>query len=57
MRWDFDEEVSREDTGCVKYDLRKEVFGSGDIIPMWVADMDFKTPDFIISALKKRLDT
>jgi cysteine-S-conjugate beta-lyase len=56
MRWDFDEEVSREDTGCVKYDLRKEVFGSGDIIPMWVADMDFKTPDFIISALRKRLE-
>lgn len=55
MRWDFDEEVSREDTGCVKYDLRKEVFGTGDVIPMWVADMDFKTPDFIISAIKKRL--
>lgn len=55
MRWDFDEEVSREDTGCVKYDLRKEVFGTGDVIPMWVADMDFKTPDFIISALEKRL--
>ena len=56
MRWDFDEEVSREGTGCVKYDLRKEVFGSGDVIPMWVADMDFKTPDFIISALRKRLE-
>lgn len=56
MRWDFDEEVSREGTYCVKYDLRKKVFGSGDVIPMWVADMDFKTPDFIISALRKRLD-
>ena len=55
MRWDFDEEVSREDTGCVKYDLRKEVFGTGDVIPMWVADMDFKTPDFIIGAIEKRL--
>lgn len=56
MRWDFDEKVSRENTGCVKYDLRKEVFGSGDVIPMWVADMDFKTPDFIIRAIKKRLE-
>lgn len=56
MRWDFDEEVSREDTDCVKYDLRKEVFGSGNVLPMWVADMDFKTPDFIISALRKRLN-
>jgi len=56
MRWDFDEEISRENTGCVKYDLRKKVFGSEDIIPMWVADMDFKTPDFIIGAMKKRLE-
>lgn len=56
MRWDFDEEVSRENTGCVKYDLRKEVFGTGNVIPMWVADMDFKTPDFIIRAMEKRLE-
>jgi cystathionine beta-lyase len=56
MRWDFDEEIPREGTGCVKYDLRKEVFGSMDVIPMWVADMDFKTPDFIISALRKRIE-
>jgi cystathionine beta-lyase len=56
MRWDFDEDVSREGSDCLKYDRRKEIFGYGDIIPMWVADMDFKTPDFIISALKKRLE-
>jgi cystathionine beta-lyase len=56
MKRDFDEEVSREGTDCVKYDLRKEIFGTDDIIPMWVADMDFKTPDFIINALRKRLD-
>lgn len=55
MKWNFDEAVSREGTNCVKYDLRKETFGSDDLIPMWVADMDFKTPDFIISALRKRL--
>ncbi len=56
MKWNFDEEVSREGTDCVKYDLRKETFGTGDVIPMWVADMDFKTPDFIIRALRKRLE-
>ncbi len=56
MSWNFDEEVNREGTDCVKYDLRKEVFGTGNVIPMWVADMDFRTPDFIISALRKRLD-
>jgi len=56
MKWNFDEPVSREGTNCVKYDLRTETFGSSDLIPMWVADMDFRTPGFIISALRKRLD-
>jgi cystathionine beta-lyase len=56
MKWNFDEAVSREGTSCVKYDLRKETFGSDELIPMWVADMDFRTPDFIISALRKRLE-
>ncbi len=55
MKWNFDEAVSREGTNCVKYDLRKEIFGTSELIPMWVADMDFRTPDFIISALRKRL--
>jgi len=55
MKWNFDEAVSREGTNCVKYDLRKEVFGTSELIPMWVADMDFRTPDFIISAIRKRL--
>ena len=56
MRWNFDEPVSREGTTCVKYDLREETFGTKDVIPMWVADMDFKTPDFIVKALQTRLD-
>ncbi|MBK7627028.1 MAG: putative C-S lyase [Bacteroidales bacterium] len=56
MIWNFDEPVAREGTNCIKYDLREDTFGEKDVIPMWVADMDFKTPDFIISALRKRLD-
>jgi cystathionine beta-lyase len=56
MSWNFDEEVLREGTNCIKYDLRKEIFGNDKVIPMWVADMDFKTPDFIINSLKKRLE-
>jgi cystathionine beta-lyase len=55
MKWNFDEPVTREGTNCIKYDLRKETFGKEDVIPMWVADMDFKTPDFIINALSLRL--
>ncbi len=56
MTYNFDEPVSRQGTNCVKYDLRSEVFGDASVIPMWVADMDFKTPPFIIEALKKRLE-
>ena len=37
----------REGTDCIKYDLREETFGIKNVIPMWVADMDFNTPDFI----------
>ena len=54
MNWNFDEEVARERTNCVKFDLRKNVFGSADVIPMWVADMDFRTPDFIIRRAQKK---
>jgi len=52
----FDEPVAREGTNCIKYDLREDTFGSKDVIPMWVADMDFKTPDFIISSLRERIN-
>jgi cystathionine beta-lyase len=54
--WNFDESIAREGTGCIKYDRRKETFGKDDVIPMWVADMDFRTPGFIVSALQQRLD-
>jgi len=55
MMWNFDEPTPREGTNCIKYDRREEVFGKKDIIPMWVADMDFNTPDFITSALRDQL--
>lgn len=55
MRWNFDEPALREGTNCIKYDLRKETFVAPDVIPMWVADMDFNTPSFIIEALSRRL--
>ena len=56
MKYNFDEIVNRENTDSVKYDLRKVIFEKEDVIPMWVADMDFKTPDFIINAIKERLN-
>lgn len=54
--WNFDEPVNREGSGCIKYDLRKETFGKSDVIPMWVADMDFLTPEFIVRALQERMN-
>jgi cystathionine beta-lyase len=56
MMWNFDEPVRREGTNCIKYDLRQDTFGVKDVIPMWVADMDFNTPDFIVKALQGRLN-
>jgi len=55
MIYNFDEPVIRQHTNSVKYDLRKKIFDNEDLIPMWVADMDFKTAPFIIDSLKKRL--
>lgn len=54
--YNFDEIVPRKGTGCVKHDMVKELYGRDDLLPMWVADMDFRTPDFIIEALRKRLE-
>ena len=51
MTYNFDETIDRLNTNSLKWDARKHYFGSDDILPMWVADMDFKTPDFIKNAI------
>jgi cysteine-S-conjugate beta-lyase len=56
MTWNFDEPAGREGTNCIKYDLREETFGTKDVIPMWVADMDFNTPDFVINSMRNHLN-
>ena len=56
MKYDFDKIIDRADTNCVKYDLRKAVFGNPEVLPMWVADMDFETPDFVREAVMKRAE-
>jgi cysteine-S-conjugate beta-lyase len=52
--YNFDEITDRKNTSCIKWDYTKEFLGEADVLPMWVADMDFKTPDFIIDAVKER---
>ncbi len=56
MRYDFDEPIKRENTDSVKFDYTGEYFGTSDLTPMWVADMDFRTPDFIMEAIRKRTE-
>lgn len=50
----FDEGAQREGTECEKWDSRKEVFGRADVIPLWVADMDFPSPAAVKEALVER---
>ena len=54
MKYDFDQICSRQNTNCSKWDAAKTMFGSEDVIPMWVADMDFPTAHPIVEALGKR---
>lgn len=56
MTYNFDEQIDRTNTNCIKYDARKAFFGKPDVLPLWVADMDFRTPDFIVEAIKKRAE-
>lgn len=54
MTFDFDKVIVREGTASVKFDGRTERFGSTDILPLWVADMDFSAPTAVTKALEKR---
>ncbi len=56
MKYDFDRVHSRKNTGSAKWDAVKAIFGSEDVIPMWVADMDFPAAKPIVEALKKRAE-
>ncbi len=54
MKYDFDKQINRENTNSFKYDIRNDYFGTKDVMPLWVADMDFETPDFIREAIIER---
>lgn len=55
MRYDFDKIVDRRATGALKLEVLEERYGRADLLPLWVADMDFETPPFIVEALRARL--
>ncbi len=59
----FDTLIDRRGSGALKTDALRERFtmyrnedGKDDLLPMWVADMDFATPDFILDAIRQRLE-
>ncbi len=54
MKFNFDKIVDRDGTNAVKYDLRELFFGTNDVIPMWVADMEFEAPPCVSKAIIKR---
>jgi len=54
MECPFDQVVDRRNTGCIKWDGVLEAFGREDLLPMWVADMDFRTPPAVIQAVSER---
>lgn len=56
MSFDFDQEIQRENTGSVKFDGRQQYFGTTDVLPLWVADMDFAVPECVTRALQERIN-
>lgn len=54
VTFDFDQQIDRTNTGSVKFDARGKVFGTEDVLPMWVADTDFAAPDEVVQALIAR---
>ena len=56
MKYNFDEAVDRKDNHSMKYNDLESKFGTSDVIPLWVADMDFKTAQPVIDALHRKAD-
>ncbi|MGN1031334.1 MAG: cystathionine beta-lyase, partial [Butyricicoccaceae bacterium] len=57
MIYDFDERIDRRNTNSAKWDMLGETFGNPDALPMWVADMEFRCPQPVIDAVKRRAES
>lgn len=55
-KFNFDKVIDRSKSSSVKWESTKNVFGTDDVLPMWVADMDFHPPEEVIDAIRDRLD-
>lgn len=56
MKYDFDQVIDRTGTDAIKLEGMKGIWGRTDLIPLWVADMDFPTPPFVLDAIKNRCE-
>jgi cystathionine beta-lyase len=54
--FNFDQPINRDNTSSVKFDGRQQYFGTTEVSPLWVADMDFAVPECITQALQKRIN-
>jgi len=54
VRYDFDSVLDRRHTLSLKWDHCRDTFGLDDVIPMWVADMDFAAPPAVVEAIARR---
>jgi cysteine-S-conjugate beta-lyase len=54
MKYDFDKIIERKGTGSTKWDLNEKLFGTDDVLDMWVADMDFPCPEPVVKAIQER---
>lgn len=55
VSYNFTHATPRQESNAEKYTLRKKLFGTEDVLPAWVADMDIETPPFVIEAIQQRL--
>ena len=56
MKYNFDEVIDRGGTSAIKVEGLQENWGRTDLIPLWVADMDFATAPFVTEAIRKRCE-
>ena len=56
MKYNFDEVIDRRGTSAIKLEGVKEIWGRDDLMPLWVADMDFATAPFVTEAIKRRCE-
>lgn len=56
MKYNFDEIIDRSGTDALKWEALQPRWGRTDLLPLWVADMEFKTPSFVVDAVRKRIE-